>query len=139
MWVAKFDSVRFGKRIEAKESEVKRSESEAKSEASGCEAIDEDRAGGPGVPRVPPPVHLPYHPAALKNQRSSRTSIDPPEPKGPPRGSPGPLDTSKGHPGNPPGPLLAPQLSGQSVPGQLIDYVVGVWDLPTSPGVGLGA
>ena len=47
-------------------------------------------------------------------------------------------ESSKGHPRNPPGPLLAPQLSGQSVPGQLSGYVAGFWDPPTSPGVGLG-
>ena len=81
-----------------------------------------DPQGPPGTPRGPPG--------------------DPPGtpqgPPGPPRGSPELLETSKGHPRNPPGPLLAPQLSGQSVPGQLSGYVVGFCDPPTSLGVGLG-
>ena len=34
--------------------------------------------------------------------------------------------------------VQAPHLSRQSVPGQLIDHVVGFGDRPTSPGVGLG-
>ena len=62
----------------------------------------------------------------------------PRDPRQPPRGSPKLLEASKGPPGDPPGPLLAPQLSGQSVPRQLIDYVVGFWDPWASPEVGLG-
>ena len=73
----------------------------------------------PGTPRGPP--------------------RDPQGPQGTPRGSPKPLETTKGHPRNPPGALLAAQLSGQSVPGEFIDYAVGFWDPPTSPGVGLVA
>ena len=90
----------------------------------------------PGTPQVPPgtpkdPPGTPWGPPA-----SSQES--PGDPRHPPGGSPELLETSKGHPRNPPGPLLAPQLSRQGVPGQLSGYVVGFWDPPTSPGVGLG-
>ena len=90
------------------------------------QASPRDPSGTPGDPQGPPgdPPGTPRGP--------------PGDPPGPPRGSPELLETSKGHPRNPPGPLLAPQLSGQSVPGRLIGYVDGFWDPPTSPEVGLG-
>ena len=94
----------------------------------------------PGTPQVPSgtPTDLPGTPWGPPRELPGNPQGTPRDPRQPPRGSPELLQTSKGHPRNPPGPFLAPQLSGQGVPGQLSGYVVGFWDPPTSFGVGLG-
>ena len=74
---------------------------------------------------------IPGTPSAHKPPIALLLDCAPPE-------SPEPLETSKGHPGNCPGSLRAPQLSEQSVPGQLTVSVVGFGDPPESPGVCLG-
>ena len=100
-------------------------------DARGSQGVLEPPLRRMEQPPIPPWVHL---------GPSTDFPRDPPgSSQGPPRTPPGgflgppgdPPGTSPRIPGAPPGTfqdLLAPQFSGKSVPGQLIDYMVAFWD-----------
>ena len=145
VWGSTFDSDRSEKRGEAKR-KAKRKRNQAKRERS--EALTKPARsawadpwwfrGSHGSQGLP--VRPPYRPGTFENQRFPMPTQDPRRTPPNPAGALGiPLETLKGYPGNPPGPLEAPQLSRQSLPGQLIDHVFGVGDRPTSNCVSLGA
>ena len=140
------------KQSEAKRSESETKSEESRSEAAdkGHEfrlsgpRVPGPRgvAGGQGIPDHPHCGGWKGHPTTLGTFKINifhcphRTPADPrdslgypprtpKEPQGPPLRISATVDTTKGHHGNPPGPLQAPQLSGQSVPGQLVDDMAG--------------